>query len=173
MRRSRLRLRRDDAIAVPFTLIELLVVIGIIAILASLLFPALSKAREVARSSNCMSQEKQLVSAMHMYATDYNDYIASARVGHGNWDHVLAVLYPYVSQKDSMFVCDVFLQNKYHLPVSSSNNTARTSASSSMIPVTYTTNQYLGLSSGGVWLYSMHRLNQISSPGVLSYMVEE
>ncbi|MBC7286456.1 MAG: prepilin-type N-terminal cleavage/methylation domain-containing protein [Armatimonadetes bacterium] len=58
-----------------FTLIELLVVIAIIAILAAILFPVFSRAREKARQATCISNLKQLALAAIAYATDYDDLI--------------------------------------------------------------------------------------------------
>ncbi len=73
-----------------FTLIELLVVIAIIAVLASLLLPALRKAQESARRIACAANLRQLGMAMHMYVGDFNEALPYSRykVADSTWNNV-------------------------------------------------------------------------------------
>lgn len=90
-----------------FTLIELLVVIAIIAVLISLLLPAVQQAREAARRTQCKNNIKQLVLAMHNFHDTRGRFPTADDVGGGNWKeqpegktqpswHV--VLLPYMEQ---------------------------------------------------------------------------
>jgi prepilin-type N-terminal cleavage/methylation domain-containing protein len=58
-----------------FTLMELLVVIAVLGILAALLLPVLSKAKQTAYATYCLNNSKQLMTALHMYADDFNDWL--------------------------------------------------------------------------------------------------
>ncbi|MEI3005078.1 MAG: type II secretion system protein [Victivallales bacterium] len=70
-----------------FTLIELLIVIAMIAILAAMLLPALGKAREKARSIQCMGQVRQWTSGFILYANESNDYFPNNLTLGSNWEN--------------------------------------------------------------------------------------
>jgi prepilin-type N-terminal cleavage/methylation domain-containing protein/prepilin-type processing-associated H-X9-DG protein len=67
-----------------FTLIELLVVIAVIAVLMSILMPALQRAREGGKRAACLSNLKQLTLAWSMYADEYDDRIVNGATGYTN-----------------------------------------------------------------------------------------
>jgi prepilin-type N-terminal cleavage/methylation domain-containing protein len=102
-----------------FTLIELLVVIAIIAILAAILFPVFAKAREAARKTNCISNLKQMGTAVMMYVQDYDEVYPIANQeadripnqqphsfngSNGRFPHMVDVVAPY-TKNEGMFRC--------------------------------------------------------------------
>lgn len=93
-------MRRDNA---GFTLIELLVVIAIIAILASLLLPALGQARQRGRNITCINQLKQLGLAAALYADDNDDSLPGSAHSGASWRRTLA---PYV-ESNLLYRCSM------------------------------------------------------------------
>lgn len=97
-----------------FTLIELLVVIAIIAILAAILFPVFAQAKEAAKKTQCLSNTKQIGTAIHLYIGDADDVLPPAYVyrnpySPGNLDatgieHWSGIMQPYIKNWN-MFAC--------------------------------------------------------------------
>lgn len=83
MRRHFASPRRHRQNRSAFTLIELLVVIAVIAVLIGLLLPGLGAARRAARTTQCLSNIRQLELAHVMYVNDHREYFVDAGLGHG------------------------------------------------------------------------------------------
>ena len=93
-----------------FSLIELLVVIAVIAMLCSLLLPALAKAKNTARTISCAGNGHQLMVAMTSYLGDFNDFFPAVKVGTVCWVEQLCPYFgmTYVSgaiPRSSVFGC--------------------------------------------------------------------
>ncbi|MFT5130944.1 MAG: prepilin-type N-terminal cleavage/methylation domain-containing protein [Rhodothermales bacterium] len=130
-----------------FTLIELLVVIAIIAILASMLLPALSRSRGTARRILCMSQLKQIGLGSHEYAAESDGFLPYRdRPGlphsmiNGGVNLNISFIEPYLADRDNIMFCPSRLLKARYPTLTSPDYTAR-----------YVTYQYTNIQGSGSW----------------------
>ena len=104
-----------------FTLVELLVVIGIIALLISILLPALSRAREASNTVKCLSNLRQIMAAAHLYTSENHGYMLPC-----GWD--VATAPPGASANDlKNWWCNILVDKGYLNAADSKNKGPQTS----------------------------------------------
>ncbi len=152
-----------------FTLIELLIVIAIIAVLASMLLPALTKARQKALSTRCSNNFQQIYLAAVNYADDFDGVLPGRVMQDGPYYHMriagyLNIRSPYTTQYN-ILSCSLYPENEYRITTNSQSGYQRPA---------YVWNLYLGqIANNGVTVtYKFVRLHTIKKPSYCLLMGE-
>jgi prepilin-type N-terminal cleavage/methylation domain-containing protein len=145
-----------SARSIGFTLIELLVVIAIIAILAAILFPVFAQAKEAAKKTADLSNNKQILLASQMYMGDFDDIFPMLRNDKPNWQSVVTT--PQVNSGHNML--NPYMKNK-SMWVSPNDSVPRSDAGGVYYSPTFQGNP----TGGGVsYVFTYHSDDAINRP---------
>jgi prepilin-type N-terminal cleavage/methylation domain-containing protein/prepilin-type processing-associated H-X9-DG protein len=147
-----------------FTLIELLVVIAIIAILASMLLPALNQAREKAKKISCTSNLKQIGIGTNSYVNDHDDYMPCSYSAVGGYYPWPRALMSHIAAKDGYSV-----KNGIYQCPSDVEPFANAGFNVSYRP---NLNAFRYLSTSATLPTSLYKVNTVKGPSVLRILVD-